>query len=142
MRRPVWRNDAGQIASVELGAGYRYDGYDQRDVRLRAGLSWGLGFQSRWGDGWAGVDTSAETRLPARDRILKADFTAGIKPTDRLMLIAQLQTGLYPGADPLVRFAPSVVRRIGETSHIQIGVEAGLRGDDTLGVKLATWWTF
>lgn len=142
VRRPVWRTETGQIVSIEIGAGTRDDGEDLRESRLRAGLSWGLGFESRWGAGWTGVDASAEMRVPSRDMVYKADFTAGIKPNDRLMLIGQVQTGLYPGADPLIRLAPSVVRRFGKSTHIQIGVEAGVLGDDAVGLKLATWWTF
>lgn len=74
--------------------------------------------------------------------MLKADFTAGIRPGERTMLIAQLQTGRYPEADPVIRFAPSYVRAIGENRHVQLGLDTALSGDDSHGIKLATWWSF
>ncbi len=141
-RHPVWQSEGGQIVSAELGLGWRDHVLDGSEARLRPGLSWGRGFESRWGAGWLGVDATAEWRLPSADLVLKADFTAGIRPTERTMLIAQLQTARFPDADPAVRLAPSVVRRFGARTHLQLGLDAGLAGEDTYGIKLATWWTF
>ena len=109
---------------------------------IRPGLSWGRGFESAGGGGWLGVESSVELRLPSGDTAVKADFTAGLKPTEAWMLIAQVQTGLYPDADPIVRLAPSVVRRLGDTTHAQLGLIGGVVGDDAVGVKLALWFSF
>ena len=58
------------------------------------------------------------------------------------MAILQLQTGAYPDAEPLARLAPSVVRRLGPRSHLQVGGIAPLAGDDAYGATLALWFTF
>jgi hypothetical protein len=141
LRRPVWRGDGGGIAAAELGLGVIEDA-DGTQARIRPGLSWGRGFESTRGGGWLGVESSVELRLPSADTALKADFTAGLKPTEAWMLIAQVQTGLYPDADPIVRLAPSVVRRLGASTHAQLGLIGSLAGDDAVGVKLAFWFSF
>lgn len=141
IRRPIRKGSGGSIISGEIGIGFLEDGSGTQ-ARLRPGISWGRGIETRWGAGWLGLDTSLELRLPANEVALKADATAGLKPTDRLMLILQLQTGRYPGAEPIARLAPSLVRRVGARSHVQLGINANLAGDDAVGVKLATWITF
>lgn len=141
LRRPVWRGDGGGIAAAELGVGVLEDA-DGTEARVRPGLSWGRGFESARGGGWLGLESSLEFRLPSGDTVFKADFTAGLKPNDRWMLIGQVQTGLFPDADPIVRLAPSVVRRLGASTHAQLGLVGSIAGDDAVGVKLALWFSF
>ena len=95
LRRPVWRGDGGGIAAAELGLGF-LDDADGTQARIRPGLSWGRGFESPRGGGWLGVESSVELRLPSGDTAVKADFTAGLKPTEAWMLIAQVQTASTP----------------------------------------------
>jgi hypothetical protein len=139
-RLPVWSAGNHRVAA-DLGLGWLED-EDGPQRRVRPGLAWGYGFESRWGGGWLGIEASAELRLPSRDVAWKADFTAGLKPNDDWMVIMQVQTGRYPDDGPLVRLAPSVVRRLGSRAHLQLGVIGSVVGDDAVGVKLATWLTF
>lgn len=141
-RRPVWRSAGGQVAAAEIGFGVQDAATGGLETRIRPGLSWGRGFEKFWGGGWIGVESSAELRLPSQQVAVKVDGTLGFKPNDRTMLILQVQTGRYPGSDPIVRLAPSVVRRIGEKIHLQLGLNAGLAGDEAVGLKLATWVSF
>ena len=140
-RLPVWSPGEHKLAA-DLGFGLLEDDVDGSQTRVRPGLAWGRGFESRWGGGWLGMEASYEYRFPSGDSAVKADFTAGIKPTDDWMTILQLQTGVYPDADPLVRLAPSVVRRLGARSHLQVGGLAPVAGDDAWGATLALWLTF
>lgn len=133
---------AGDRFAVDFGLGRRIDDIDGSDTRVRLGFAWGRGFESGWGQGWMGIESSAERLLPASDMIYKADLTVGVKPDDRWMAILQLQSGLYPRADPLVRLAPSVVRRFGEHLHGQLGFEATVTGERSYGVKFGTWLSF
>jgi hypothetical protein len=41
-----------------------------------------------------------------------------------------------------VRLAPSVVRRLGDHVHLQLGFIGSVAGDDAMGVKFATWLDF
>lgn len=137
-RTPVWSPGEHKVA-VDFGLGWITSEADGGQTRIRPGLAWGRGFESRWGGGWLGMESSLEYRTPGSDTIFKADFTAGLKPTDNWMLIAQLQTGIYPDA-PVVRLAPSVVRRLGPRLHMQVGALVGLTGDDGIGVKASFWY--
>jgi hypothetical protein len=140
-RRPLGHGEVNRFAA-EFGLGYQHDATDGSQARLRPGLSWGRGFESRWGGGWLGLETSADLRLPSGDVAYKADATAGLRPREDWMVIFQVQTGLYPDSDPLVRLAPSVVRRLGGHAHAQLGLLAGVAGDDAIGAKLALWFEF
>lgn len=141
-RWPIARSSSGDRFAVDLGLGRRVDSEDGGDTRARLGLAWGRGFEIGWGQGWMGVESSAERLIPANDTLYKADFTIGLKPGDDWMLIFQVQSGLYPEADPLVRVAPSVVRRLGEHMHAQLGADTTVTGERSYGVKLSTWISF
>jgi hypothetical protein len=140
-RLPVWSPGPHRVAA-DLGLGLLDDGVDGTQTRIRPGLAWGRGFQVRWGDGWLGMEASYEYRMPSGDSAVKADFTAGLKPDERWMGILQLQTGAYPDSEAIARLAPSVVRRLGARSHVQVGALAPLAGDNAYGATLALWFTF
>lgn len=142
LRRPVWSTEGGHRFAAGIGLGQLVEPEWGRQWRIRPGVSWGRGFESRWGNGWAGVEASAAYRLKSEDFAYKADFTIGLKPADRWMAIFQVQSGRYGADDLIVRVAPSVVRRFGEKIHLQIGFVGSVAGDDAMGVKLATWFTF
>lgn len=141
-RWPLAETAAGDRFAVDVGLGRRVDSEDGSDTRARLGLAWGRGFEITWGQGWMGVESSAERLIPANDNLYKADFTIGLKPDDDWMLIFQVQGGLYPKADPLVRIAPSLVRRLGRHVHAQLGVDTTVTGERSYGVKLSTWLSF
>lgn len=141
-RYPVWESTGGQRVALDFGVGWRSDAEQGQDLRLRPGIAWGMGFDSRWGQGWLGIEASANFLVPSGQQIYKADFTAGIKPNDQWMLIGQIQTGRYPGTEALIRIAPSVVRAITPSTHLQLGVEGTVLGDDLIGAKLALWLEF
>ncbi len=141
-RYPVWSNESGSRVAVDLGFGYRRGNDGEQGPRLRAGLSWGRGLESRWGPGWLGFETSVEAQPPTDDRIYKADFTLGWKPREDWMAILQVQTGFYPHAEPLVRIAPSIVKAFGAHSNLELGIVSSVYGDESIGVKIATWIRF
>jgi hypothetical protein len=139
-RLPVWQPGA-HIVAVEFGLGTVYSESDGRQSRLRPGLSWGRGFASRWGDGWLGLESSLEFRQPSGDMLFKADFTAGLKPTETWMVIGQVQSGVYPDGG-LIKFTPSIVRKLGPHTQLQLGLLAELAGGGSLGLRGALWFSF
>jgi hypothetical protein len=141
-RWPLAETAAGNRFAMDFGLGRRIDSGEGTDLRARLGLAWGRGFESGWGPGWMGIEGSAERLIPANDQVYKADFTIGLKPDADWMLILQLQTGLYPEADPLARIAPSVARRITDRLRAQLGVDTTIAGARSYGVKLSAWWSF
>jgi len=122
-----------------IGAVNAADGYE---YLVQAGASWGRGLETRFGPGWAVLDVSAQYNVAQQSVISKADLTIGIKPVERTKLILQFQAGSYPGSDPYLRLAPSVARQFGKWTHVEIGAQIGLIGDDRMGLKLGTWLEF
>lgn len=139
-RYPI-RSPGAHVLAVELGLGSIYAETEGQQLRLRPGLAWGRGFASRWGAGWLGVESSVEFRQPSGDTLFKADFTAGLKPTDAWMMIGQVQVGAYPDG-ALVRLTPSVVRRVGERTHLELGLLAEVQGGSAFGLRGALWFDF
>ncbi|MGB0905203.1 MAG: hypothetical protein ACPGVJ_09920, partial [Mangrovicoccus sp.] len=142
--------------ALEFGIGDRYfpgdpdDAGSVRDLRpagseivLRPGISWGMGFESPLGSGWAALDLRHEYRLSREETVYKADLTLGSQiPGNRLAYI-QAQYGDYPGTKPSLRLAPGVVQKVNKT----ISLEAALLYDvessaDQLGLKLGLWLDF
>lgn len=139
-RLPVWSPGQHKVAA-DFGLGWITSDRDGEQLRVRPGLAWGRGFESGWGGGWLGMESSIEYRSPGSDAIFKADFTAGLKPTERWMLIGQMQTGIFPDDDkPSIRLAPSVVRRLGPRLHMQVGAILDIFGGDGIGVKASFWY--
>lgn len=129
--------------AAELGlGGMGADGTAPQPL-LRPGLSWGRGLETGWGPGWATLDSFLEYRLGDGEAALKADLTLGVKPTPDRMLILQVQSGDYPGTPPYLRLAPAYVRRLGRgETFLEIGLKAGLAGEETQGLKIGLWRRF
>ena len=145
-RLPVWSPGDHRVA-VDFGLGTLAITDEATQTRIRLGVAWGRGLAPsprRWmrEGGWLGMEASGELREPAGEIAWKADFTAGLKPNDRWMLIAQVQTGYYPDVGGIVRLAPSVVRKISERAQVQLGVTAEVVGEPALGVSGALWLEF
>jgi hypothetical protein len=140
-RLPVWSPGNHRFAA-DAGLGTLNSESEDRQTRYRAGLAWGWGFTAPRDGGWLGIEAAAELREPAAEVAAKADFTAGFRPSERWMWIAQIQTGYYPDSGAIARFAPSVVRRISKRAQLQLGGLAEIAGDDALGLSAALWLTF
>ena len=141
LRRPVARSLDRHRIAVLAGAGVKVSG-DDSDLILRLGAAWGRGITLGPVDGWAALDATADYLGDQGDIAVKADFTLGLKPTERLKLMVQLQAGDYPGSDPYLRVSPSLALQIDEKRHLELGFQVGLKNDDRAGLKLGTWLEF
>jgi hypothetical protein len=149
---PVWRGAGGAILSAGTAMEQRET---QAAVALpqlkgavelaaRAGLFWGKGFQTPWGDGWATVDLQVE-KLITMDWLnagltYKLDAGIGLKPMDRLMLMAQAQAWRR-GGEQTVRVETSVAwafRRM----HLVLSPSVGVIGPKEPRLKLGLWVEF
>lgn len=132
----------GHVIALDAGAALRQRPGRPDEGALRLGLGWGKGTSTRWGDGWAGLDGQATWGLDSGRWEAKLDATAGLKPTDRTMLILQLQGSRAAGAVPYLRGTGSVVRRLSPRLALEAGLSAGLVNTDEIGVILGTWLEF
>ena len=113
----------------------------------KIGLSWGRGLDHGWLaiDAYATAVVHTSLQVPGQSGPeFSADFTWGQKPSDRLMLIWQLQAGKPSNGLAYVKFAPSLVWSIGATksTQIELGLIKGLTGDESQSLKLGFWKSF
>ena len=113
---------------------------DQPLVQVAASLGRGLG--GARGPGWMAADAQLHYRTETGEIVKKLDLTYGATISDRTRAIFQIQTGDYPGSDPYLRLAPSVVYRLSEGAMVEAGAAFGLSGGETFGLKIGTWLEF
>lgn len=141
LRRTAFRLEGGHIFAGELGLGWLDESDDGATARIRPGFSWGRGFESAYGNGWMGLDTSVEWRVAEDDLVYKADFTLGLAPAERWLVFGQLQTAYFPDGE-IVKLSPNIAYEVWEGSQLQLGLSIGLAGDDGVGVRVAQWFSF
>ncbi len=152
VQHPVWRGSGGAILSAGLAMEQRETHAasswpilkGEVEIAVRAGLFWGKGFQTGWGSGWATVDLQVE-RLITSDWLgeglaYKLDAGIGLKPTDRLMLIAQAQVWRRGGTQRL-RLETSAGWAMGNT-HLVLSPSVGVIGPKDPRLKLGLWVEF
>ncbi|WP_145963061.1 hypothetical protein [Mangrovicoccus ximenensis] len=146
-----WR----QQVALEFGIGqrdYPADGFDAAnlaDLRpggtepvLRPGLSWGMGFGTPLGNGWAAVDARMELRRDHGDRIPKVDATLGLAPGDRSLAYLQLQYSDYPDNPPNWRLVPTYVFRPLDWLSLETALLWDAEGGDRAGLRAGIWLEF
>lgn len=152
MYRPIWRGAGGAILSFGLAMEQRETHAaavwpilkGEAEIATRAGLFWGKGFQTGWGDGWAAVDAQVE-RLVTTDWLnegltYKLDASIGLKPTKRLMLIAQAQA--WRRADTrMLRLETTAGWSLGKATLV-LQPSVGVIGPKDPRVKLGLWVEF
>jgi hypothetical protein len=149
VHRPVWDGAAGGILSVGLAIDLRettaawanplLKGVSESAVR--GALMWGKGFETRFGDGWATVDAQVE-KLVSTDWLgegmaYKLDIGLGLKPIDRLMLMAQAQYWRR-GINQTLRVETSAAWAFGPTKVV-LSPSVGVIGPKDPRLKLGLW---
>lgn len=138
-RIPLGNPDRATRFAAEFGAGITVDG----NTALRLSLAAGRGIETRFGPGWLSLDSRADHVPGLKLTNLDIDATAGLHLGDKSMAILQLQARAdTDGAPTTLTIAPSYVRQISESLNLELGVSAGVIGNDDLRLKLGTWLSF
>lgn len=153
VQHPVWRGQGGAILSAGLALEYRESLAARswahmagtKEIALRAGLFWGKGFQSRWGNGWMVIEAQAE-RVITQDWIGarhsgKLDATIGLAPTDRVKVMVQAQGWIRQGGRPMLRIEPAAAVKFGR-AHLVAAPSVGVLGPRDPRLKLGLWLDF
>ncbi len=109
---------------------------------VQVAASAGRGLRRAKGPGWLSADAQLHYRTETGEIVKKLDLTYGATLSNRTRALFQIQSGDYPGSDPYLRLAPSVVYRLSEGSMVEVGAALGLSGGDTFGLKIGTWLEF
>jgi hypothetical protein len=153
LMHPVWRGSGGAIVSAGIGAAYRetyaagaythLQGTPEIAASVR--LSWGMGFGSRWGDGWYALDAQVEKVMSEdwalRGLTYKLDATIGLKPHDRVMVMVQAQGWASASGERVLRLEPSAAFALGKVQLV-VAPSIGVIGAADPRLKLAVWLTF
>lgn len=152
IHHPVWRGGGGAIlsagAAIELRETTAAIAFPQlkgvSETAVRAGLFWGKSLETRFGNGWATIDAQVE-KLVTTDWLgegltYKLDIGLGVKPIDKLMLMAQAQ--LWRRGDTQnLRLETSAAWALGRT-HLVVSPSVGVIGPKAARVKLGVWVEF
>jgi hypothetical protein len=104
------------------------------------GASWGRGFESRWGGGWATVDV--QYRFGGDTSLGKVDGTLGIRPTDDSLVFGQIQISDPDTGETTARLSVNYVRDVSKRVKAEFGLLYGLANDDAAGVRSGLWLDF
>lgn len=137
LRWPIGLPPGQARLAFEIGAG-QIDG----QAVIRPGLSWGRGIRLGERTGWVAIDTLAEIGFDTGTVDAKTDMTIGLRLSDRMTAMLQLQAGLQEGDAPVLRIVPSAGFDIGTNAKVEFGLTQSLRGEFETGIKLAMWWSF
>lgn len=150
-RHPIGKTGGASRLAFSFGLGYKSIpnpwGTKTKQYLTKPGLHWGRGLQK----GWLGIDVSVTHVLDSSIYVPNqagtsyfADYTWGLKPRPRLMLINQLQTGKITNGDAFAKFAPSLVWTMTRSNpaKIEIGLIKGLVNDESQQLKLGFWSEF
>ncbi|MRU14243.1 hypothetical protein FDP25_02255 [Roseovarius sp. A21] len=108
---------------------------------LQTGVSLGRGLGILGHNGWITLDTRAETD-DALATQYEADATVGLKTRKGHMFIMQLQTGATDTGQTWAKLAPAYVRQLSNTTHLEVGVTAGLMEGNDLAARFGLWQEF
>jgi hypothetical protein len=155
----LWRGAAGDPFSVQLGAGAPVgDAFadapaqtaDEPAVEARA--LYGRGFATGWGDAFVNAEAGVRLRLEESADELRLDLTAGLRPADRWLVMAQsfgtlgLRNAEADGDDfDVLKLAPSVGYEIAPGVTVLFGVERDVAGrniDEGTRLRASIWTEF
>jgi hypothetical protein len=150
---PLWRGSGGAIVSAGVGGILRetyaaeayahLEGLPELAASVR--LSWGKGYESRWGNGWYALDAQVEKVMSedwaVRGLTYKLDATIGLKPYERLMVMVQAQGWASASGERVLRLEPSAAFALGKVQLVA-SPSIGVVGAADPRVKLAVWLTF
>lgn len=108
---------------------------------VQTGLSVGRGLELLGHNGWVTLDTSAEIDEDLASHFA-ADATLGLRGRKGHMVIVQLQTGATDAGDTWAKLAPSYVLELSASQHLEMGLVAGLAGDNDIAARLGLWQKF
>jgi hypothetical protein len=138
-RLPLRSEEQAHRLAIELGLGA------QKDQGVWSGLSkvtlsYGRGFENRWGYGWFSVDAALEYREVQNDIPLKVDVTVGQSSGMRWRPILQVETQTSRRGGTSWTIAPGVMRD--GPNGTTFVVQAERHSDHRYGLRLGLWRSF
>lgn len=140
-RTTLGRPDGTTRQAFELGFGARLDEEGAVLPALRTGLSWGRGFETRYGPGWVAIDSSVTgygslANAAEEGLALKLDTTLGVRPGPDSVVTLQIFWSQSGDEEAALRVVPSYARRLRGETFGQVGLVVGTGAAPEIGLKL------
>lgn len=139
-RLPILQSDGEMRFALKAGLGMQAGDLSGPIVALGADV--GRGMTTPLGQGWLSLETWVEYRAADQRALLKSDLTAGSALTERIDVMIQLQGSVTQTGKAHLNLAHSLIYEVHEGISVEMGMQAALAGDRTIGVKLGTWLEF
>ncbi|WP_425092649.1 hypothetical protein [Tropicimonas sp. S265A] len=125
------------------GVGARMDESTLMERIYVLGASWGMGFESPLGPGWATLDGTLRHRRTSDSRLAKLDATLGLNRESGQLWFAQLRYSNDTLAEePIWEVAPSIAWPLWGAAKLETSASFGLQGSDQIKLKLGLWLEF
>ena len=137
---PIGPTDRRTRYAAQLGIGmHRWQ--DQWAQMYKFSLAGGRGFESRWGNGWMGVETAYEVRVGLDDPALKLDAVFGMSSGWNIRPLVKLETAYVTNKPLAWSITPGVMFDIGKSTWV-VGIEGRSAAQKTLGLSFGLWRNF
>ncbi|MBE1283572.1 MAG: hypothetical protein GJ676_09710 [Rhodobacteraceae bacterium] len=140
-RFPLARTPGKNRFALELGLGGSSDSTGWSAMQ-KVTLSFGRGFDSRFGPGWMSLDLATELRDTAPKQIMKFDATVGLSGARRLQPMLQIETSKIDGKPLFWSVTPSLRYRDKGDRTWLFGIEHKEADKRFLGAKIGLWKAF
>ncbi|SFU20962.1 hypothetical protein [Sedimentitalea nanhaiensis] len=140
VRLPLGRTDRRMRYGIEIGAGmHRWQ--QEWASMYKIALAAGRGFESRWGNGWMGLDAAYEQRAGLSDPTFKLDTVIGMSSGWRVRPLIKLETAYVPGQPLGWSFTPGIMFDVRNSTWV-LGVERRSTNLETIGLTFGLWRNF
>lgn len=102
----------------------------------------GRGFESRWGNGWMGLDAAYERRLGNANPIYKLDAVIGLSSDKWFRPMVKLETAYSSGNSLAWALTPTILIKGAKKTTWVFGVEYRSARQKSIGLNLGFWRQF
>ncbi len=141
VRRAFGPTNGASRMSYEIGIGGLW-GNEMRRPTLKAGLSWGRGFEVGQRAGWVNLDSAYILEPTLGENITKFDGTFGMELSDITtglveVTLSHQNSATYGAVEPSVLFRPK-----GSQFNIKVGAQIPFDEQEKSALKLGIWHHF
>lgn len=141
IRLPIYHTPRQGRFSTELSLGAHHD-LGRTSRMWKATLSYGYGYESRWGSGWLAIDAALEVRTSDNRRRRKLDITAGMNADRLLNPMLNIETARDRSGRQYWAITPAIIIRGKAGTRWITGIEKRSAYPDAYGLKIAMWRDF
>lgn len=142
LRTPVPLETGRHQFALLGGVGARQTVTSFAEAVFVLGGSWGTGFDTALGNGWATIDATIRDRQTTGTRLTKIDTTIGVNHNTQLWFTQLRYADESAAPEPSWEVAPSVAFTLGGRTRLETSAAFGLQGPKDVTLKIGIWTEF